>query len=508
MIGLPTLEQMTIRADATLRDAMTVIDRNAQGVCLVVEGRALVGVLSDGDIRRAMIAGTQVETPVAEVMQRDFVSIPVNTPLEEIQSRLNGTIRLIPIVSGAGELVDYACASRYHQVPLVQPVLDGNELEYVTDCIRTGWISSQGKYVRQFAEVFAQYVGGHHTLAVSNGTVALHLALVTLGIGPGDEVIVPDLTFAAPVNAVLYVGATPVLVDINRDTLAMNMDAAERAVTAATRAIIPVHLYGHPADMRRVRNLAHKYGLLVVEDCAEAVGSFYEGIHVGNLSDAAIFSFYGNKTITTGEGGMVMFKDAVMLERARMLRDHGMSRERRYWHEEVGYNYRMTNIQAAIGLAQMERAAEFVARKRWLAEQYRLRLSAVADLHLPGEFGDVVNSYWLYTVVLPGELATKRDDILRLMMKHGIEGRPVFYPMHRMPSYARFAGAGQCFPASDAVADAGISLPSGVTMSEADVDKVCQVLNHVISQYRAGMGSYGTHIRDEEATNCHISNQT
>jgi perosamine synthetase len=485
MIGLPTLEQMIVHADSTLRDAMVVIENNAQGLCFVVEGRTVVGVLSDGDIRRALIEGGEVERSVAEITQRNFISLPVNTPLEKIQARLNENIRFIPIVDNMGELVDYACAYRYHQVPLTQPVLDGNELEYVTDCINTGWISSQGKYVHQFEELFRQYVGSPHALAVSNGTVALHLALVTLGIGPGDEVIVPDLTFAAPVNAVLYVGATPVMVDIDQQTMTINMDAAERAVTSRTRAIIPVHLYGHPADMGRVMTLSQQHDLVVIEDCAEALGSLYQGVHVGNLGHAGIFSFFGNKTITTGEGGMLLFNDITMFERARTLRDHGMSKDRRYWHDQVGYNYRMTNIQAAIGVAQMERIGEFIERKRWNAEQYSLRLSSEVGLQLVGEVGDVVNSYWFYTIVLPLGLASKRDEIIGMMIKNGVEARPIFYPIHRMPPYAPFVAVGQTYPVSDAVADAGISLPSGVNMSEPDIEKVCLVLTHVLAQYRA-----------------------
>ncbi len=480
MIELPALDKMTTQFNATLRDAMKVIGGNSQGVCFVVDGRVLVGVLSDGDIRRSLLAGATMDGAVSEAMQRDFISMPINTPLEQIQAHL-AKRNYIPIVGGVGELVDYACALRYHQVPLTQPVLDGNELEYVTDCIRTGWISSQGKYVRKFEEAFGQYVGSPHSLAVSNGTVALHLALVTLGVGPGDEVIVPDLTFAAPVNAVLYVGATPVLVDVDPNTLAMNMDAVEGVITERTRAIIPVHLYGHPADMGRVMALAQQHGLLVIEDCAEAIGSQYNGSHVGNFGDAAIFSFFGNKTITTGEGGILLFKDGEMLERARMLRDHGMSRERRYWHEEVGYNYRMTNIQAAIGVAQVERVAEFAARKRWIAAQYAQQLQSALGLQLPGEFGDVVNSYWLYTVILPQELTSRRDDILALMTMSGIEARRVFYPLHCMPPYAPFVSTGQSYPVSNFMSESGISLPSAVTMKESDIERVCNVMNKVVA---------------------------
>ena len=484
MIGLPSLDEMLVPADGTLRDALTVIEKNAQGVCFAVRDRVVTGVLSDGDVRRALLVGTALDTPIARVVKPDFVVLPVGTPHTEIQAHLGAGVRHIPIVDDAGRVVDYACAYRYHQVPLVQPMLDGNELEYVTECIRTGWISSQGRFVREFEESFGRFVGTPNAVVTSNGTVALHLALVALGIGPGDEVIVPDLTFAAPVNAVLYVGATPVLVDVDPVTMAMDMDAAERAIGPRTRAIIPVHLYGHPADMGRVTTLAARHGLIVVEDCAEALGSRWRGQHVGLLGDAATFSFFGNKTITTGEGGMLLFKDPAVLERARILRDHGMSKTRRYWHLEIGYNYRMTNVQAAIGLAQMERAEHFVARKRWVAVQYRQRLDSVPGLRLPGEVGDVVNSYWLYTVVLPAELARLRDPMLELIKENGVEVRPVFHSMHRMPPYHAHVREGQRFPGSIAVSDGGISLPSGVNMSESDIDKVARVLTEVIARSR------------------------
>lgn len=489
MIGLPTLEQMVVSASGTLRDALGVIDANAQGVCFVVADGVVTGVLSDGDIRRAMLDSATMDTPIVQIVRPEFVVLPVHTPHAEIQARLRAGVRHIPIVDEGGRLVDYACAYRYHQVPLVQPILDGNELEYVTECIRTGWISSQGRFVREFEESFGRYVGTPNAVVTSNGTVALHLALVTLGIGPGDEVIVPDLTFAAPVNAVLYVGATPVLVDVDPVTMAMDMDAAAAAVGSRTRAILPVHLYGHPADMDRVMALATRHGLVVVEDCAEALGSRYRGEHVGLRGDAATFSFFGNKTITTGEGGMILFKDAAMLERARMLRDHGMSKTRRYWHLEVGFNYRMTNVQAAIGVAQVERAAHFVSRKRWVADAYRQRLADVPGLQLPGEVGDVVNSYWLYTVVLPRPLATERDALLEQMKESGVEVRPVFHAMHRMPPYQPYVREGQQFPGSIAASDGGISLPSGVHMNEADIDKVARVVREVIARCRVPAGA-------------------
>lgn len=484
MIGLPKLEQMLVQADSTLREAMMVIESNAQGICFVVSKEKLVGVITDGDIRRALLKGMEIEGLVADVMQKNYISIETNTSIEKIQALLKGAISHIPIINSNGELVDYACASRYHQVPLTQPMLDGNELEYITDCICSGWISSQGKYVQQFEELFSDYVQGVYALAVSNGTVALHLALATLGVGPGDEVIIPDLTFAAPVNATIYVGATPVLVDIDPNTLCIDIAALQKAITPKTKAIIPVHLYGHPADMHKIMEIARDSKLYVIEDCAEAIGSVYKGKHVGSYGDASIFSFFGNKTITTGEGGMLLFREPAFNDRARMLRDHGMSKQRRYWHEEVGFNYRMTNIQAAIGVAQLERIHEFVERKRWIAELYHDRLLGIDGLRLPGDFGDVINSYWLYTFVLPEDLTAHRNNIIDVLLKNGIEVRTTFYPVHQMPPYKKYMMDKNGYPVSEYISSSGISLPSAYTMEESDINRVCAVLSDAIRQYR------------------------
>lgn len=470
-----SIETLVVQAGATLGDAMQTINIGEQGICFVLNQRRLVGVITDGDVRRAILGGAKLNDSVDSIMKRSFFSLPADCTFESIQKNID-KYKYIPIINNSGELIDLATAAQYHQIPLVKPVFDGSELEYVTDCILTGWVSSQGKYVRQFEEKFGDYVGCPNTLAVSNGTVALHLALVTLGVGPGDEVIVPNLTFAAPVNAVLYVGATPVLVDVDPKTMAIDPALAAAAISKRTRAIIPVHLYGHPADMTSIMALAEKHKLVVIEDCAESLGSQYQGTHVGNFGDAATFSFFGNKTITTGEGGMLIFRESSMRDRAKMLRDHGMSPERRYWHNEVGYNYRLTNIQSAIGVAQMEKVEFFVGRKRWIAEQYNERLSNIECLQLPVEKGDVRNSYWMYTVVLSSPLTQKRDEIINLLKLNGIESRPVFYPMHRMPPYERFSMLGESYRVSNQLSDGGISLPSSIYIEEVEIQRVCNVL--------------------------------
>lgn len=475
-----SIDKLTVQSGASIRNAMQAINVGELGVCFVLFERRLGGVLTDGDVRRALLNGATLEDSVETVMKLDFFSLPVNAPLNLIQQNLE-LYKYIPIVNDHGEMVDLACPQRYHQIPLVQPELHGNELEYVTDCIQSGWISSQGKYVRQFEENFGKYVGCQHTLAVSNGTVALHLSLVALGVGPGDEVIVPDLTFAASVNAILHSGATPVLVDVDPNTMAMNPDLVAAAITSRTRAIMPVHLYGYPADMDSLMALAKQHNLLVIEDCAEALGSRYQGAHVGTFGDAATFSFYGNKTITTGEGGMLLFRNPAIYDRAKMLRDHGMSPKLRYWHDEVGFNYRLTNIQAAIGVAQLEKIDSFVSRKCWIAAQYNKHLSDIVQLQLPMESksNQSLNSYWLYTIVLSTEFVSRRDEILDHLKNHGIEARPIFFPMHRMPPYIKYVMKGESYTVANHLSDGGISLPSSVSVTENEIQRVCAVLRSV-----------------------------
>lgn len=469
------IKNLIVIYGSQLSEALKVISRESSGVCFVVKGMRLVGVITDGDVRRSLLNGSKVDDPVESVMQADFFSLPVNTTLAEIQKYIS-VYKNVPILNEAGELVDLATPSRYHQIPLVQPVFDGNELEYVTDCIVTGWVSSQGKYVKQFESDFAAYVGADSALAVSNGTVALHLALASLGIGPGDEVLVPNLTFAAPANAILYVGATPVFVDVDPVSMAINPHEAEKLISERTSAIIAVHLYGYPANMDLIVSLAAKHDLRIIEDCAEALGSCYKGKHVGLMGDSATFSFFGNKTITTGEGGMVLFKDPLLYQKAQILRDHGMSPERRYWHNEIGFNYRLTNLQAALGVAQLEKVKDFIDRKRWIADQYNEVLKGSSLLSLPQDGGDIYNSYWLYTLVLQEKLSSKRDEVLNYLKARGIEARPIFFPLDRMPPYKKYIHKGTSYPISDWLSSCGISLPSSVTITKDEINRVSKCL--------------------------------
>lgn len=476
----PEIQELLITADKLVKEALKIIDANAQGTCFVVDAAGkLIGVVTDGDIRRALIDGKTLESKVKDVMQTKFTSLPVTTPIDLIQSKITERVRHIPLVDENGIPVDYASFSRAHRIPVMTPLLSGNELKYVTECITTGWISSQGAFVKKFEQQFAEYSDMKFGLAVSNGTVAIHLALVALGIGEGDEVIVPDITFAASINGVIYTGATPVMADIDPETWTLSPEAVEKLITSKTKAIMPVHIYGHPCHMDELMAIAKKHNLLVIEDCAEALGALYKGKHVGTFGDAATFSFFGNKTITTGEGGMVLFKDETICNKATVLRDHGMSKSKRYWHDYVGYNYRLTNMQAAIGCAQLERLDEFVNAKRKMAAVYNAGLSKHSAITLPPEKEWAFNGYWLYTCIIDPKGGVSRDEMIEKLMKNGVETRPVFYPLHQMPPYVQYIKSGQTFPVADKISLNGISLPSSVTISAEEQNSILNAVSAI-----------------------------
>jgi perosamine synthetase len=361
-------------------------------------------------------------------------------------------------------------------------ILDGNEKTYVLDCLNTGWISGSGPYVRRFEERFADYCGCRHAVAVANGTVALHLALVALSVGPGDEVIVPDLTYIASANAVNYCGAIPVFADVTTDTWTIDPIDVARKITPATRVVMAVHLYGHPAEIDPLHALTQQHDLVLMEDAAEAHGAEYRGRRTGALGTLATFSFFGNKIITTGEGGMVTTDDDDLAQQMRLLRGQGMDPARRYWFPVVGYNYRLTNVQAAIGLAQLERIEWFVERRRQVAAWYQEHL-ADSDLTLPGEASWAKNVFWLYSVCVPAGI--DRDELILQLDRDGIESRPFFHPLHRLPPYFDASGD-DAFPISTDLARRGLSLPSAALLDELDVAYICDVIKRSIEIQRRG----------------------
>ncbi len=354
-------------------------------------------------------------------------------------------------------------------IPVYQPTLGEKEKQNVMECLDSTWISSKGRFVRAFESEFAAYIGTKYGTAVNNGTVALHLALLALGIGKGDEVIVPSLTYVASVNTIHYTGATPVFADSLLSTWQVDPDDIERKITRQTRAILLVHLYGYPCDMDRIMEIAKKHNIFVIEDCAEAIGSEYKGKKVGTFGDIACFSFFGNKTITTGEGGMVLTNDATLYERSCRLKDQGTAKDREYWHDIIGYNYRMTNICAAIGLGQLERAEEFIEKKIAIAEYYSKRLEkAPVVCHKNADPTNIRHTYWMFSILARD--AEERAALRSHMKEDGIETRPTFYPAHTLPMYSEKY---QKLPTAESIGWRGINLPSWPMLTQEQLDTVC-----------------------------------
>jgi perosamine synthetase len=360
--------------------------------------------------------------------------------------------------------------------PISQPSITQKEVEYVTDAIQSGWVSSLGKYIDLFEDKFAQYCGTQYALTTSNGTVALHLALVSLGIKEGDEVIIPDLTFIATANAVKYTGATVISIDIEENTLCISPKAIEAAITEKTKAIIPVHLYGHPASMSEINEIAKKYNLFVIEDAAEAHGAEINGKKVGGFGDCAIFSFYGNKIMTSGEGGMITTNNQTLYEKMKYLRDHAMSQEKRYWHTEIGFNYRMTNLQAALGLAQLERINDLINKKIEIFEWYNKELGNIANLQLNRTANWAKNVYWMICLEIDGYSETERNILMKKLKLKGIDSRPYFYPISDMSMYQEADT-----PITHNIYQQGINLPSYVGLTEKEVKTICHNLVEIIA---------------------------
>ena len=353
------------------------------------------------------------------------------------------------------------------KIPVYKPSIGDEEKNNVNECLNDNWISSRGKFVEQFEKEFAEFNNNDHALTVSNGTVALHLALMALGIKQGDEVIVPTFTYIASVNAIRYCGAQPVFCDSRFEDWQIDTNAVEAKINKNTKAIMVVHLYGHPCDMTAIMKIAKKHNLFVIEDCAEALGSKHRGRNVGTFGDISTFSFFGNKTITTGEGGMVVTNNEQLYSRAKHLRSQGLSKDREYWHDVVGYNYRMTNIAAAIGVAQLKRVKQLIERKREIALYYESKLKTKFTFHK--ETGKNFHTYWMCSILLPEKQKHLRDDFRKYLSDKGIETRPLFYPIHTMPMYFdRYEKMDVC----ENISCRGLNLPSYPTLTKQEQDYI------------------------------------
>lgn len=371
-------------------------------------------------------------------------------------------------------------------IPVNQPLLNGREKELLMECIDSGWISSDGPFIAEFERRFASFIGVDHGVAVCNGTAALETALFAAGIGKDDEVIMPAFTIISCPLAAIRLGAVPVLVDCEPETWNMDVNQIQGRITQRTKAIMPVHIYGHPVDMDPIMELARKHNLIVIEDAAEAHGAEYKGRKCGSIGHLSAFSFYANKIVTTGEGGMVLTSDCKMAERARSYRNLCFRPEKRFYHTELGNNYRMTNLQAALGVAQMDRIDEFVAIKRRLGKYYQEKLSAIEGIKTQIEKPWAKTVYWMYCIELYQSLGINADTMMKRLEEQGIGTRPFFLGLHEQPALHELGlFKGEHYPVTERISKQGLYLPSGLTLKEKQIDEVVTAVDSVLSMKKA-----------------------
>lgn len=474
------LNKFLVEIDSTIKEALILINKNSLGVCFVTSEKKLVGVLTDGDIRRALINNVNLSDSVENAMNKNYIAMDIESSSKEVRKKISNRIRVIPLINSKGEIVDVSNINKTHSIPLMEPILSKKESEYVNDCLDTGWISSKGKYVDRFEQKFEHLHPGMHAVAVSNGTVALQLAMLTMGISDGDEVIVPNITFAASVNAIIHCGASPILCEVDPISWCIDPHEIQKLISPKTKAIMPVHLYGQVCNMDQITNLSKEFNLFIIEDCAEALGSEWKKQNVGTFGDAATFSFFGNKTITTGEGGMVLFRTKEMSAHAKILRDHGMNPDKRYWHDLIGYNFRLTNVQAAIGVAQLEKLKDIVHKKIHIGKSYTklLRNHELIE-QVPENYVAVKNSYWIFSFLLKHKI--NRDEIIKKLLEFGVETRPVFYPLHEMPPYQNLKKS-KSLKNSINISRYGLSLPSATSLTDVNIKYIVYCLDKIASE--------------------------
>jgi perosamine synthetase len=367
-------------------------------------------------------------------------------------------------------------------IPVNEPLLTEEDVASVMDALRSGWISGAGPHIEAFESRWAAYCGRKHGIAVANGTVALQLAVSLLDLQPGDEVIMPTFTIISCALPVVLAGAVPVLVDSEPETWTMDVRQVEARITPRTRALMVVHIYGHPVDMDPLIELANRYGLAIVEDAAEAHGAEYRGRRAGGFGTSSCFSFYANKLVTTGEGGMLLVDDDALAARARRLRNLGFQPSRRFLHAEIGFNFRLTNLQAALGLAQIDRMDDIVARKRRMGQAYSERLSEVAGLELQVQQSWARGVYWMYGLVLREETGIDAEEFARRLESRGVETRPFFLGMHEQPVLReRGLFMDERYPVAERIARRGLYLPSSLGIEEAHIDRICQAVRESLA---------------------------
>ena len=476
---MQNLDLFLIQSESLLNDAFELLNKNGRGICIVIKEMKIVGILTDGDIRRFLLKTNDLGSKVKDAMNKDYLALNIKSSEELVRKSFTNGIKIIPLHDDEFRVVDIADVQNSYKIPVLEPNLEGNELKYIVNCLETKWISSKGSYVNKFEEMFSSIHNDIYSLSVSSGTTALHLALVALGIRDGDEVIIPNVTFAACANAVILAGAKPVLCEIDPLSWCIDINEAEKLITENTKAIMAVHLYGQVCEIESLVDLCRNKNIFLIEDCAEAIGSSIKKKRVGTFGDVATFSFFGNKTISTGEGGMILFKKKEIKNKAKILRDHGMNPTKRYWHNYIGFNYRLTNMQAALGVAQLERFDSILEKKLEIAKLYKKNLQGEGNIFmLPNEYSNVVHSNWLFTIILNNKI--KRDLLIDELNNLGIETRPVFYSLNIMPPYINLKTSESLLHSLE-ISTNGLSLPTSLSLQKEDIEYVCNSLKSLLT---------------------------
>tara|TARA_Y100000389_G_scaffold187357_1_gene208689 strand:+ start:2438 stop:3865 length:1428 start_codon:yes stop_codon:yes gene_type:complete len=471
------ISKLIISKFDTLKDALIKIRKNGEGFCFICEDEKLIGILSQGDIRNLILKKVSLENKVLKYTNKKYYSLPATIESSKAFNSLKKGRRIIPLLGKNKKLVDYVSYNKFKNIPLVKPDLNGNELTYLTQCIQSTYISSLGNFINSFEKQFKNYFKVNSALSVSSCTTGLQLVLQSLKLKKNDEVIVPNVTFVSPINAIIHAGGKPILCDINSKNLTLDCSNLKKKITKKTKAIICVHTYGHPCNMSEILSLIKNKNIFLIEDCAEAIGTKYKNKNIGTFGDSAVFSFYGNKTITTGEGGMILFKNRENYEKCKILRNHGMNSKKKYWHDQIGFNFRMTNLQAAVGVAQFERIKFFIKNKIEIAREYQKNLKNFDNIILPFEEKWAKHSYWLFNILIKDISRNKRDTIIKQLNNEGIEARPMFYPASDMKIYKKYTNNRQNY---SRISYSGISLPSFVGLKKSQIKLICNQLKILI----------------------------
>jgi perosamine synthetase len=475
------IDKYIIQLPQKLNLVLKKIDANSNGIVFITNFQnKLIGSLSDGDIRRGMMKGhvTKYVNIKSKYINKNPFFLKYDSDIKKIlfyleSSKNKKKYKCIPLVDNKKVIQDISTIENLRKYPIVNLNIGNSEINNVINAMKSGWISSAGSFVSQFEKNFSKYIGGGYSTTTTSGTTALELALKSLKIGLGDEVILPNLSFAASINSIINVGAKPVVVDINPKTWTIDCNKILKKISNKTKAIMPVHIYGQPCEMDEILKIAKSKKLFVIEDSAEALGATYKNSKIGLHGDCSCFSFYANKMITTGEGGMVVFKKKKHLELANRIKNHGMSRKKFYFHEIIGSNYRMTNIQAAIGISQLKKIKSLISSRKKIFQYYNKKLKKYKFIKLLPENNWSTNSYWLYTILIENLGIKKREKLINNLLKKGIETRPAFYPFNAMKIYKKYCKDSYKF--STNIANNSISLPS-TSISGYDQDLIINIL--------------------------------